>query len=202
MSSHWVYLNVLSARVVETQRMRIQSPTVETRDEIRYALALYAYIRGEDVVANRQSDGEYEQPRRMQERWQRRAELSHVDDDLRCEIGQVTLANNEDETYPRRFCADFLSSACYPGADGLDQRLSHRRRAILVYGHQHGLQYRQHPRPTTMVTVLLTPRSLISRSKDSFSRRSPVRYLPSSQLSLYSMKYTRTLSPGFEFLYT
>lgn len=42
----------------------------------------------------------------------------------------------------------------------------------------------------------------MSRSNDSFSRRRPVRYLPSSQLILYIMKYTRTPRPGFEFLYT
>lgn len=45
-----------------------------------------------------------------------------------------------------------------------------------------------------------TARSLISRSKASFSRRSPARYLCSSQLYWYIMKYTRTAKPGLALL--
>ena len=47
-----------------------------------------------------------------------------------------------------------------------------------------------------------TPRSLISRSKASFSLRTSVRYFASSQLLLYNIRYTRTPSPGVLFLYT
>lgn len=45
-----------------------------------------------------------------------------------------------------------------------------------------------------------TARSLISRSKASFSRRSPARYLCSSQLYWYIMKYTLTAKPGLALL--
>ena len=51
-------------------------------------------------------------------------------------------------------------------------------------------------------TTLVPDAIVSSLSNDSFSRRRPVRYLPSSQLSLYIMKYTRTPKPGFEFRYT
>ena len=64
-------------------KMNVQSTAIERRDEIGNALPFHANVGGENVVGNGQRRGDELQRGCVQNRREARAELPHVDNDLK-----------------------------------------------------------------------------------------------------------------------